>query len=115
MDDIFFFKLDEEVEVEVEEEEEEEEEEEDEVLEEEEEIQCDNCNETIVFAKNGVFILSRIRQLLERAEAEGAGERGNSVGGSRRSLPSATTRSKVSSSFIVLGLLISSSKSNCVS
>ena len=84
MDDIFFFKLDEEVEVEVEEEEEEEEEE-DEVLEEEEEIQCDNCNETIVFAKNGIFILSRIRQLLERAEAEGAGERGNSVGGSRRS------------------------------
>ena len=63
MDDIFFFKLDEEVEVEVEEEEEEEEEEEDEVLEEEEEIQCDNCNETIVFAKNGIFILSRIRQL----------------------------------------------------
>ena len=62
MDDIFFFKLDEEVEVEVEEEEEEEEEE-DEVLEEEEEIQCDNCNETIVFAKNGIFILSRIRQL----------------------------------------------------
>ena len=58
MDDIFFFKLDEEVEVEVEEEEEE-----DEVLEEEEEIQCDNCNETIVFAKNGIFILSRIRQL----------------------------------------------------
>ena len=64
MDDIFFFKLDEEVEVEVEEEEEEEEEEEDdEVLEEEEEIQCDNCNETIVFSKNGVFILSRILQL----------------------------------------------------
>ena len=68
----------------------EEEEEKDDVLEEEEEIQCDNCNETIVFSKNGVFILSRIRQLLERAEAEGAGckrseKRGNSVGGSRRS------------------------------
>ena len=58
MDDIFFFKLDEEVEK-------------DKVLEEvleeedeEEEIHCDNCNETIVLAKNGVFILSRIiRQL----------------------------------------------------
>jgi len=57
MDNIFFFKLDEDVE----EDEvlEEEEEVEDEEEEEEEEIQCDNCNETIVFAKNGVFILSR--------------------------------------------------------
>ena len=66
MDNIFFFKLDEEVEeedeVEVEEDDELEEEDEDE-LDEEEDIQCDNCNETIVLAKNGVFILSRIREL----------------------------------------------------
>jgi hypothetical protein len=60
MDDIFFFKLDEEVEVEVEEEEEEEEEEEDEVLEEEEEIQCDNCickKWDIYFIKNPTTII----------------------------------------------------------
>ena len=67
MDNIFFFKLDEDMEEEkddVLEEDVLEEEEEEEVEVSEEEIQCDNCNETIVLAKNGVFILSRIlRQL----------------------------------------------------